>query len=127
MEKNALTIYCLGGPLLSTEWSSIMGDKYRTHLNFEPVLVNSPEAAQIIVWDGMITPKSAPHVNQLLDTVSESTIFLITGEASTLLRDHPFVKLNSRNLSAVFLPPSRVLPEELMEALDECRKRLANV
>lgn len=127
MEKKPLTIYRLGGPLLSTEWSSIMGDKYRGHLSFEPVLVNSPETAQIIVWDGVITPKSAPHINLLLDTVSEKTIFLITGEASTFLRDHPFVKLSSKNLSAVFLPPSRVLPEELLEALDECRKKAGHV
>lgn len=127
MDKTSLNIYCLGGPLLSTEWSSIMGDKYRGHLSFEPILVNSPEAAQVIVWDGVLTPKSAPLIGKLLDTVSEKIIFLLTGEAQTLLKDHPFIKLNSRNLSAVFLPPSNVLPEELMEALDECRKRAGNV
>lgn len=127
MEKTSLNIYCLGGPLLSTEWSSIMGDKYRAHMNFEPVLVNSPEAAQVIVWDGVLTPKSTPLIGRLIDQVTDKTVFLITGEAPTLFRDHPFVKFNSRDLPAVYLPPSRVLPEELMEALDECRKRAGHV
>lgn len=127
MEKTSLNIYCLGGPLLSTEWSSIMGDKYRAHMNFEPVLVNSPEAAQVIVWDGVLTPKSTPLIGKLIDQVTDKTVFLITGEALTLFRDHPFVKFNSRDLPAVYLPPSRVLPEELMEALDECRKRAGHV
>ena len=44
MEKNTLKIFCLGGPLLSTEWASIMGHKYREHMNFVPVLVSSPDS-----------------------------------------------------------------------------------
>lgn len=127
MEKNTLSIYCLGGPQLSTEWSSIMGDKYRTHLAFEPVLVNTPEEASVIVWDGVLTPKSTPVITDVISRVAEKAVFLMTGEARTFFHEHPFVKLDQRKLSAVFLPPSRVLPEELLEALDECRKRLNHV
>ncbi len=127
MDKNPLPIYCLGGPLVSTEWSSILGDKYRSLMNFDPILVNTPEAAQVIVWDGVLTPKSAPIIGHLIDSLSDKAVFLITGEAPTLFRDHPFVKFNSRNIPAVYLPPSRVLPEELLEALDECRKRAGHV
>ncbi len=122
MEKNTLNIYCLGGPLLSTEWTSIMGDKYREHLSFEPVLVANPDLAQVIVWDGVMTPKSQNPITELLDRVGEKTVFLLTGEAATLFQDHPFIRLNTRNLPSVFLPPSKVLPEEILESLESCRK-----
>ncbi|MES2529154.1 MAG: hypothetical protein V4598_18860 [Bdellovibrionota bacterium] len=127
MEKNTLNIYCLGGPLLSTEWTSIMGDKYREHLNFEPVLVASPDEAQIIVWDGVMTPKSHHSITKLIDRVGDKTVFLLTGEATTLLQDHPFIRFNTRKLSSVFLPPSKVLPEEILESLQECRKLAGHV
>jgi Ni,Fe-hydrogenase III small subunit len=127
MEKTALNIYCLGGPLLSTEWASIMGDKYREHLSFEPVLVATPDEAQVIVWDGVVTPKSHQAINELLDRVSEKTVFLLTGEASTLFLDHPFLQMNSRKLLSVFLPPSKVLPEEILESLELCRSRSGHV
>ncbi len=127
MESNTLSLYCLGGPQLSTEWQSLMGDKYRTHLDFEPVLVCSPENAQVIIWDGVITPKSSTILLELFEKLSEKTVFLITGEAQTFLADHPFVRFSSLMARAVHLPPSRVLPEELLDALSECRKRLVNV
>ncbi len=127
MEKNTLNIYCLGGPLLSTEWASIMGDKYREHLSFEPVLVASPDEAQVIVWDGLTTPKSHNTITDLLDRVGEKTVFLLTGEAATLFQDHPFIRFNTRNLASVFLPPSKVLPEEILESLELCRIRSGHV
>lgn len=127
MEKTSLKIYCLGGPLLSTEWASIMGDKYREHLSFEPVLVATPDEAQVIVWDGVMTPKSQQTITELIDRVGEKAVFLLTGEASTLFVDHPFVRLNTRKLSSVFLPPSKVLPEEILESLELCRSRSVNV
>ncbi len=127
MEKSILNIYCLGGPLLSTEWASIMGDKYREHMSFEPVIVSSPDVAQIVVWDGVMTPKSTPVINEFLEKISDKTVLLITGEASTLFLDHPFVKLQTKVKDAVFLPPSRVLPEEILEALDECLRKVTHV
>jgi Ni,Fe-hydrogenase III small subunit len=127
MDKNALNIYCLGGPLLSTELASIMGDKYREHLSFEPVLVATPDEAQVIVWDGVITPKSQQAITELLDRVGEKTVFLLTGEASTFFLDHPFIRLNTRKLQSVFLPPSKVLPEEILESLELCRSRSGHV
>lgn len=127
MEKNTLTVYRLGGPLLSTEWSSLMGDKYRGHMDFETVLVQTPEEARVIVWDGVLTPKSAPLINDVMAKANPNTVFLITGEAQTLFQDHPFVKLGARPEATVFLPPSRTLPEDLLEALEECRKRMAHV
>lgn len=127
MEKNTLKIFCLGGPLLSTEWASIMGHKYREHMNFVPVLVSSPEEAEVIVWDGVMTPKSQRTLQELLDKTNDKTVFLMTGEATTFLHDHPFVRMNQRELTSVYLPPSRVLPEEILDALDECRKKAGHV
>lgn len=127
MEKNTLTIYCLGGPFLTTEWASIMGDKYRTHLSFRPVLVATPGEAKVIVWDGVMTPKSHLTITEMINQVGEKTVFLLTGEAATLFQNHPFVRLNTRKLSSVFLPPSKVLPEEILEALELCRSRSGNV
>ncbi len=129
MEKNQnqLAIYCLGGPWLSTEWTSLMGSKYQNHMDFVPVLVNSPELAQVIVWDGVLTPKSSGTITGLLENLGKEKILLLTGEAETSFSAHPFVKLNRSDLPAVVLSPSRVLPEEILEALQECRKRLGHV
>ncbi len=119
-------IYCLGGPWLATEWVSLMGSKYREHMDFSPVLVNSPDRAQVIVWDGVLTPKSSGAIAQIFETLGKEKVLLLTGEAETSLQHHPFVKL-SRDLPHVVLSPSRVLPEEILEALQECRKRLTHV
>lgn len=127
MDTGALKYYCLGGPHLSTEWASILSDKYRDYKGLSPVMVSRPEDAEIIVWDGILTPKSSPHIKELIAKASPGTVMLITGEASTFHRDHPFVRISDVDFPAVFLPPSRVLPEELLEALDECRKRKAHV
>ncbi len=127
MDKNALNIYCLGGPHLSTEWMSIMGDKYRGHCSFEPVLVSTPEDAEVVVWDGILTPKNSRIIQELLDRLSDKVVFLISGEASTFHLDHPFVRLNSRELPTVFLSPSKTLPEEILDALQECRKKASHV
>jgi hypothetical protein len=127
MEKSNLNIYCLGGPFLSTEWPSIMGDKYRDHMNFRPVIVSSPEEAQVVVWDGVLTPKSSALINDFLEGLSEKTVLLITGEAATLFSDHPYVKLQTKMKDAVHLPPSRVLPEEILEVLDECHRKVTHV
>lgn len=104
-----------------------MGDKYRSHMYFETVIVQTPEEAKVIVWDGVLTPKSAPVINDVIDRADKNSVFLITGEGQTLFQDHPFVKLSGRTDAAVFLPPSRSLPEDLLEALEECRKRLNHV
>ncbi|MFL5785142.1 MAG: hypothetical protein ACJ76H_11055 [Bacteriovoracaceae bacterium] len=127
MEKASLNVYCLGGPLLSTEWAGLMGDKYREHMSFTPVLVATPEEAQVIVWDGVTTPKSQRLIQDLLNSVSDKVIFRLTGEAPTFFQDHPFVRLNRREISSVHLPPSRVLPEEILEALEECRQKAGHV
>src|SRR6478672_6970869 len=110
MEKVTLNIFCLGGPLLSTEWASIMSDKYRAHMAFEPVIVQTPADANIVVWDGILTPKSTPIIGEFLKNLSDKTVLLITGEGKTLFIDHPFVKFQDRVRDAVFLPPSRNLP-----------------
>jgi Ni,Fe-hydrogenase III small subunit len=127
MEKASLNVYCLGGPLLSTEWVGLMSDKYREHMSFTPVIVATPEEAQVIVWDGVTTPKSRRLIRELLDAVSGKVVFLLTGEGATFFQDHPFVRLNRREISSVHLPPSRVLPEEILEALEECRQKAGHV
>ena len=58
---------------------------------------------------------------------SDDLILLITGEGKTLFTDHPFVRFQERVKDAVFLPPSRNLPEEILEALEECRMKVTHV
>lgn len=124
MEKPTLNIYLLSGPALSTEWPGIMGDKFRTHGEFTPVLVTSPEKAQVVVWDGVLTPKFAGVFTDFLASLRKGAVFLVTGEAGTLLENHPFVKLSGVERPCVFLPPSQTLPEEILEALSECRRKI---
>lgn len=122
MESKPLPIFILGGPALATEWLSILGSKYRTHADFLPAIVNKPEEALVLVWDGTVTPKSRAVIESVFARLSPEARVLVTGESATLFREHPFVRLILPENRSVFLPPSQELPEDFLRALGECRE-----
>ncbi len=123
-----LTIFCFSQPLVHTEWWSLLGDKYCHSLPFQWKIVEDPNEAKVIAWDGVITPKGNSRVVQLRKLLGEGRILLLQGEARTALARHPLVELISlEGIKVVELPGWTVLPEELIHTLEQCFQKLADV
>lgn len=130
MKKNntELTIFALSQPLWSTEWASLRGDKFRNALPFPVRFVSNIEEAQVIAWNGMLTPKSSSALKPLIEKLNHGSILLLMGERRTLLEGHPFVKFaNSSKWRVVELPGWSVLPEEMLKSIHECWELISHV
>ena len=130
MKKNeiSLKVFFLSQPLLHTEWISLLGDKYYHSLTFKLEVTKDLASAQVIAWDGVITPKNATYMKEVIQSLSDKKVLLIQGEASTLLKTHPIVsQINLESHSYVELPGWSALPEEMIAALEICRQKVGHV
>jgi hypothetical protein len=122
-----LLIYGLNQPLLTTEWVSMLGDKFSQALPFQFLLTDDISAAHVVAWDGVISPKLEriiPEIEKHLAT----KILLFMGESQTLLRDHPIVRLYQGNPERTFqLTGWSVLPEEILAMLETCYQKIQHV
>lgn len=124
----ALKIFLFSQPILSTEWLSLLGHKYHASLPFSWEFTQVLEEANVIAWDGVLTPKMKSYQDRLFKKLETGAILLLQGEARTMLENHPFVTLISLNqLRYVELPGWSVLPEEIMMALTICHQKLSHV
>lgn len=123
-----LRIYNFGHPLMHTEWPTLMGDKYHHTLPFEWEMVNDVTAAQVVTWDGIITPKNQSMVENMMGEMKGNKILLLIGESMTLLKNHPIVKLlDPKDLNFVEVAGWSILPEEILAALESCHQKLNHV
>lgn len=123
-----LKIYNFSHPLMNTEWLSIQSDKFSRALPFEWEMVSDYASAEIVVWDGVITPKNGEIVSKMLNDFKETKVLLILGESMTLMKNHPIVKmLNPTGLRFVEVASWNILPEEILSALELCREKVRNV
>ena len=121
-------IYNFSHPLMTTEWLSIQSDKFSRALPFEWEMVNDYASAEIVVWDGVITPKNADLTSVMFKDFKDAKVLLLLGESMTLLRNHPIVRmLNPEGLRYVEVASWNILPEEILSALELCREKLKNV
>lgn len=121
-------IYNFSHPLMNTEWLSIQSDKFSRSLPFEWQMVNDYASAEIVIWDGVITPKNAELTSVMFKDFKDSKVLLLLGESMTLLKNHPTVKmLNPEGLRFVEVAGWNILPEEILSALEVCREKLKNV
>lgn len=130
MKKNevGLKVLLLSQPLQHTEWLSLMGDKYYSALPFAIEFTHELSAAEIIVWDGVMTPKSQKVYQDVVHSLREGKVLLLQGEARTLLKKHPIVsQVNIEEMKCVDLPGWSILPEEMIVALEKCHQKLKNV
>jgi hypothetical protein len=123
-----LKIYNFSHPLMTTEWLSIQSDKFSRTLPFEWEMVTDYASAEIVVWDGVITPKNSEMTSMMFKDFKDSKVLLLLGESMTLLRNHPIVRmLNPEGLRYVEVSSWNILPEEILSALEMCREKLKNV
>lgn len=123
-----LRIYNFSHPLMHTEWLTLVGDKYHRTLPFEWEMVKDLASAQVITWDGVMTPKNQPVVDEVMASLKENKILLLMGESMTLLKNHPIVKiLEPKDLKFVEVAGWNILPEEILAALESCHQKLNHV
>lgn len=123
-----LRIFNFSHPLMHTEWVTLIGDKYHRILPFEWEMVKDLASAQVITWDGVITPKNQSLVDEILATLKDNKILLLMGESMTLLKNHPMVKiLDPKDLNFVEVAGWNILPEEILAALESCHQKLNHV
>ncbi|WPU66191.1 hypothetical protein [Peredibacter starrii] len=121
-------VYQLSNPLMNTEWPAVLGDKFHKALSFEWATTTDFKEADIVVWDGVISPKSAALLSPLIEELKQNKVLLLVGESMTSLRNHPMVKLvSAEGLRYVELSGWGVLPEEVLGALEACHQKLTHV
>lgn len=127
-KRPVLKIYSLGHPLMTTEWRSILGDKYCQALPFNIEITESMEDASVIAWDGVISLKQRRNVPEIEAELRKGKVLLMLGESQTLFKDHPLVKIfSSKENCTIQLTGWSILPEELLAAFEACYQKIANV
>lgn len=121
-------VYQLSNPLMNTEWPTVLGDKYQKALSFDWAMTTDFNEADIVVWDGVISPKSATLLAPVMEEFKQNKVLLLVGESMTSLRNHPMVKLlSTEGLRYVEVSGWGVLPEEVLGALETCHQKLTHV
>lgn len=124
-QKKNIRLYNFSHPLMETEVLSVLTDKYRSILPFECVEVYDLDQADIVLWDGVLTPKNQTRVEKMMETINSGRVLFVLGESQTLFKDHPIVKfVDPSGLNFVELPGWSLLPEDLLQGLNECYKKL---
>lgn len=121
-------IFHFSHPLMQTEMISLVGDKYKDILPFSWSFVNSFKDADVVVWDGIVTPRNQNYIKDMLENIGSSKVLLLLGESLTLFKNHPMVQeINLDSVKTVELASWNVLPEEILAAFEVCREKLAHV
>ena len=113
-----MNVYIFQNPMQSTEWLSLEGSKFKDALSFPWKFVSDPKEANVIVWDGVMTPKLLHRKTEIMDMLIPRKILICNGA----LED-----ANFDSVQKVILPGISNRPEELLFALAECFERLKNV
>lgn len=126
--KESLAIYQVSHPFMMTESFSLLGDKYLHALPFSLNFVDKMDEADVIIWDGVITPKNHVLAEMILEEMKKTKVLLLLNESMTLLKNHPIIKMfDPINLNYVELTGWSTLPEDFLGALELCHQKLRNV
>ncbi len=127
-KRAVLKIFSLGHPLMTTEWKSILGDKYCHALSFDFEITDNFDEASVIAWDGVISLKQKRNLPAIEERLKQGKTLLLFGESQTLFKDHPLVSVfNSSEMNVIQLTGWSVLPEEILAALEACYQKIAHV
>lgn len=128
-DKNqTLKLYNFSHPLIYTEVLSLLSDKFSRTLPFSWEFTSDYETSDVVLWDGVITINNGEITHKIIEDVKRGKVLLLIGESATLMKNHPMVKLlNPENLNVVEVPGWNVLPEEILNAIELCYKKMNNV
>jgi hypothetical protein len=130
MSKNkpVLKIFSFGHPLMTTEWRSILGDKYCHALPFDYVITDNIVDASVIAWDGVVSLKLRSLQAELENQLTKGKVLLLIGESQTLFQKGSMVRIfNNPEVATIQLNGWSVLPEEILSALETCYQKITHV
>jgi hypothetical protein len=130
MSKNkpVLKIFSFGHPLMTTEWRSILGDKYCHALPFDYVITDNIVDASVIAWDGVVSLKLRSLQAELENQLTKGKVLLLIGESHTLFQKGSMVRIfNNPEVATIQLNGWSVLPEEILSALETCYQKITHV
>jgi hypothetical protein len=130
MSKNkpVLKIFSFGHPLMTTEWRSILGDKYCHALPFDYVITDNMGDASVIAWDGVVSLKFRGFQAELEKQLTKGKVLLLVGESHTLFQKGSLVSIfNNPEIATIQLNGWSVLPEEILSALETCYQKITHV
>ncbi len=126
--QQPLRIFSFSHLLYATELPALTGDKYAHALPFAWEITTDYDAADVVLWDGVITARNRSAAERILSDARGSKILLLMGESATLFQSNPLVDLvDPLSINAVDLPGWNILPEDILEALMKCHKRVNRV
>lgn len=127
-EQPTLTLFCLTDSTFPGEWLSIQGDKYKDALSFPWKMVNQFQDADVIIWDGLISPKASLVMEEIIEHLKKGKMLLLERQAETLHQHFPFVKILSLDqIRYIEVSGRNILPEELLLALEACYQKCHHV
>lgn len=123
-KKPILKIFSLASSQSVLELDSLTGDKYREAVNFELSEVSRPEEAHVIVWDGILNPKSEGIVEALRPLLDRGLPLLLTGERRAFIDDSEVAEsFISPSWKTLVLPPWGSVPETILLSLAKLMER----
>lgn len=128
-EKNKrLSLFNFTSSIKDTEIFTLLGDKYFRALPFELEFSSHYEKADVIIWDGIETPKNKKYVERILDDVTRGKCLIVTGASYTLKNEGMALQnLDSKKYRYFELPGWNILPEQLLKALEDCHQKARHV
>lgn len=123
-KQRTLRIFNFSNPLSNTEILSVLGDKFKNALPFKWEFISDYKSADVIMWDGVITPKNKYYVEKIISD-SNQKIILLVGESVTLLKESPVARLVEMDRSNIVeLFGWTLIPEEILAAFQTCYQKL---
>jgi Ni,Fe-hydrogenase III small subunit len=127
IKSNELKVYLFSSPLQKTELYSLLGSKYKNLLSFSLVLVSNPIESDVIIWDGVMSPKMQ-SLDFFKHDVFKGKKLIFAGESTTLFKNSSIVRYAyTLEEAGVKILGGHLLPEDLMKLLDDCFQELKNV
>lgn len=127
-KDKTLKLFNFSHPLLNTEVNSIVGDKFSEALPFKVELVDTLEASNVVLWDGVITPKNRKITDKIIQSIGADRVLFLIGESMTLFQSSDVARtVDPSGMNVVELPGWMVLPEEIISKVQSCYQKLYNV
>lgn len=126
-KSKKLKFYNFSHPLLDTEILSLLGDKYISALPFSLELSQNYDECDVVLWDGLISPRRNSFLERVLRDVREKKLLLLLANSDSLFRDHPIVSIVEYQDRVVKVGGMGLLPEDILDAFEKCFQKLNHV
>lgn len=124
-----LRIFSFTHSLVETEFPCLLGDKFVHALSIPWEMTSSISEANVIAWDGIITPKNNSYVQKIKTLLEEGRILLLLPNQWTIFNASSPVKIfDTREVQGIVeLNGAGPVPEEILMGLKTCYEKINHV